>query len=219
MAAVSIGISENFAFYLLSIANACSAVGRVLGGLLSDRTGKLHDGSLLRVAELFRTGPLNIMAPATLIAGIMTFIWPFANSIGGNIAVAVIYGYVPELSGAAAVLTQVKLQRILGSLRLHAVGTHCSDGSDRGCRGAHRHVLHPDGIQRRSWPSHLRRHQRRNRWIQVYGYLCRYASQTPCRVPQGSNLLTNHTGATIVASVVFLMLTRISVLGGLWGKC
>ena len=95
MAAVSIGISENFAFYLLSIANACSAVGRVVGGLLSDRTGKLRDGFLRRVAELYHmAGPLNIMTPATLIAGIMTFIWPFANSVGGNIAVAVVYGYV-----------------------------------------------------------------------------------------------------------------------------
>ena len=44
-------------------------------------------------AELSNTGPLNVMTPATLLAGIMTYIWPFANSAGGNIAVAVVYGY------------------------------------------------------------------------------------------------------------------------------
>nr|VWP00649.1 MFS domain-containing protein [Ganoderma boninense] len=73
--AVSIGISEDLAFYLLSIANACSAVGRVVGGLLADRAG-----------------PLNVMTPATLLAGVMTYVWPFANSAGGNVAVAVVYG-------------------------------------------------------------------------------------------------------------------------------
>ncbi len=44
--------------------------------------------------ELSGTGPLNVMTPATLLAGIMTYIWPFASSTGGNIAVAVVYGYV-----------------------------------------------------------------------------------------------------------------------------
>ncbi|KAM5538087.1 hypothetical protein V8D89_008284 [Ganoderma adspersum] len=86
VSAVSMGISENLAFYLLSIANACSAVGRISGGLLVDRLG-----------------PLNVMAPATFLAGIMTYIWPFATSTGGNIAVAVVYGlssgvYVSMLS-------------------------------------------------------------------------------------------------------------------------
>ncbi|PIL24397.1 MFS general substrate transporter [Ganoderma sinense ZZ0214-1] len=86
VSAVSIGIPENLAFYLLSIANACSAVGRVSGGLLADRFGCL-----------------NVMTPATLLAGIMTYIWPFAKSTGGNIAVAIVYGgssgiYVSMLS-------------------------------------------------------------------------------------------------------------------------
>lgn len=80
MSAASEGISENFSFYLLSIANACSAVGRVVGGIVADRTG-----------------PINVMLPATLLAGIMTYIWPFATSIGGNIVVAIFYGYVSIL--------------------------------------------------------------------------------------------------------------------------
>ncbi|RPD66586.1 MFS general substrate transporter [Lentinus tigrinus ALCF2SS1-7] len=75
VSAVSEGISESFAFYLLAIANGCSAIGRVVGGYLADRTG-----------------PLNIMTPATIIAGVMTYIWPFATSVGGNIGVAIVYG-------------------------------------------------------------------------------------------------------------------------------
>ncbi|KAI0707812.1 MFS general substrate transporter [Earliella scabrosa] len=75
VSAMSEGISADFSFYLLAIANACSAVGRVVGGLAADRTG-----------------PLNVMTPATVIAGIMTYIWPFATSVGGNIAVAIVYG-------------------------------------------------------------------------------------------------------------------------------
>ena len=84
VSAMSEGISADFSFYLLAIANACSAVGRVVGGLAADRTG-----------------PLNVMTPATVIAGIMTYIWPFATSVGGNIAVAIVYGYVPAADFSA----------------------------------------------------------------------------------------------------------------------
>ena len=34
------------------------------------------------------------MAPFTIIAGILTYIWPFVHSKSGYIAVAVVYGYV-----------------------------------------------------------------------------------------------------------------------------
>ncbi|EMD38105.1 hypothetical protein CERSUDRAFT_82329 [Gelatoporia subvermispora B] len=69
------GVDPNFSFYLLSIANAGSAIGRVGGGVLSDIVGAL-----------------NIMIPATFVAGILTYAWPFATSKGGFIAVAIIYG-------------------------------------------------------------------------------------------------------------------------------
>ena len=36
---VFIGLDANFSFYLVSIANASSAVGRLLGGICSDKTG------------------------------------------------------------------------------------------------------------------------------------------------------------------------------------
>ena len=175
MAAVSAGIPENFTFYLVSIANACAAFGQIGGGLLIDRAGRLY-GSILRLTtERPRTGPLNILTPATFLAGVMTFIWPFATSVGGSIAVATIYGYVLGLHRAVAILIKVELKRMLGSLRFHARRAHRSDGSNGGRRNAYRHVFHYYGNQRRRWPSYLRRHQRSDWWIQVYGYICRYA--------------------------------------------
>lgn len=80
VSAVSEGISEDFSFYLLAIANGFSALGRIVGGIVADRTG-----------------PLNVMIPATFLAGIMTYIWPFATSVGGNIGVAIVYGYVVSI--------------------------------------------------------------------------------------------------------------------------
>ncbi|KAI8982815.1 MFS general substrate transporter [Trametes punicea] len=75
VSAASEGLDPNFSFYLLAIANACSAIGRLSGGLLADRVG-----------------PLSVMTPATFVAGILTYAWPFATSIGGNIAIAIVYG-------------------------------------------------------------------------------------------------------------------------------
>ncbi|KAL7283742.1 hypothetical protein ACG7TL_003179 [Trametes sanguinea] len=75
VSAASEGLDPNFSFYLLAIANACSAIGRLAGGLLSDRVG-----------------PLTVMTPATFAAGILTYAWPFATSVGGNIAIAIVYG-------------------------------------------------------------------------------------------------------------------------------
>ncbi|OBZ65726.1 Riboflavin transporter MCH5 [Grifola frondosa] len=75
VSAAAAGVPENFSFYLLSIANAASAVGRLSGGVIADRTG-----------------PLNVMIPGTFIAGIITYAWPYATTQGSNIAVAILYG-------------------------------------------------------------------------------------------------------------------------------
>ena len=113
VSAVSEGISDNLAFYLLSIANAFSALGRIVGGLLADHTGMLRASPLstppISILQLLPAGPLNIMTPATFLAGIMTFIWPFAKSTGGNIGVAVVYGYV-SLSNPPSPLESVSKQ-------------------------------------------------------------------------------------------------------------
>ena len=39
ISAVSVGVPSTFAFYLVSLVNAGSAVGRLLGGVVADRIG------------------------------------------------------------------------------------------------------------------------------------------------------------------------------------
>ena len=73
VSAAFVGIDENFSFYLVSIANAGSFVGRLAGGLLADRYGAL-----------------NIMIPSTFVAGILTYAWPFVYSKGGYIAIGLL---------------------------------------------------------------------------------------------------------------------------------
>ncbi|KAI9460695.1 MFS general substrate transporter [Boletus coccyginus] len=76
ISAAQVGVSNDFAFYLVAIANGTSAFGRIAAGLLADRVGAI-----------------NIMAPFTIVAAIMTFVWPFATSKGALIAIAVVYGF------------------------------------------------------------------------------------------------------------------------------
>ncbi|KAF9447586.1 MFS general substrate transporter [Macrolepiota fuliginosa MF-IS2] len=76
ISAVSIGISPNFSFYLVSFVNGSSGIGRLVTGVMTDRYG-----------------PLNVIAPMTTITAIMTFAWPYAQSENSLIAVAIIYGF------------------------------------------------------------------------------------------------------------------------------
>ncbi|KAI6124769.1 MFS general substrate transporter [Pisolithus croceorrhizus] len=76
VSAMAVGMSDNFSFYFLAIANAASALGRLSAGFLADRIG-----------------PLNVMIPFTGVAGILTFAWPYASSQGALIGVSVIYGF------------------------------------------------------------------------------------------------------------------------------
>ncbi len=39
------------------------------------------------------------MAPATLIAGLVTYIWPFVTTKGGYIVIGLVYGYVKSSLG------------------------------------------------------------------------------------------------------------------------
>ncbi|KAL0576987.1 hypothetical protein V5O48_004997 [Marasmius crinis-equi] len=77
VSAVSVGVSDDISFYLVSIANGSSGLGRLAAGLLVDRIGAI-----------------NFIAPTTFLAGILTYAWPFAHSLGPLIAVAVIYGFM-----------------------------------------------------------------------------------------------------------------------------
>ncbi|KIJ09651.1 hypothetical protein PAXINDRAFT_138798 [Paxillus involutus ATCC 200175] len=76
ISALRVGVSDDFAFYFIAIANGSSAFGRLTAGLLADRFGAL-----------------NTMTPFTAMAGVLTFAWPFARSKGSLIAIAVIYGF------------------------------------------------------------------------------------------------------------------------------
>ncbi|KAJ6519091.1 major facilitator superfamily domain-containing protein [Mycena sanguinolenta] len=77
LSAVAAGVSPDFSFYLVSIANGCSLFGRLAGGIASDRIG-----------------PLNVMIPMTLIAAGMTFAWPYAQTQASLIVIAALYGVV-----------------------------------------------------------------------------------------------------------------------------
>ena len=79
-----VGISPEFSFYLVSIANAGSGLGRVSSGVFADKFG-----------------PLTIMGPPSLLCAVVTYVWPFATTKGSLVTIAVIYGIC---SGAYASL-------------------------------------------------------------------------------------------------------------------
>ncbi|KAJ7653661.1 major facilitator superfamily domain-containing protein, partial [Mycena polygramma] len=80
--AISIGLSRDFAFYIVAIMNGCSGVGRILLGWLADRIG-----------------PLNTLKPMTLTVAAVTIAWPFCSTEASLVAVCVVYGLaLPALS-------------------------------------------------------------------------------------------------------------------------
>ncbi|TFK36466.1 MFS general substrate transporter [Crucibulum laeve] len=76
VSATSLGISADFSFYFVAIANASSLFGRWTAGMIADRSG-----------------PMNVMIPFTAVAGILTYAWPFARSQASLIVVTVLYGF------------------------------------------------------------------------------------------------------------------------------
>lgn len=76
VAAKEAGLSDNLALSLVAIANGCSFFGRISSGYLAGRVG-----------------PFNVLIPWTIIAGIMTWVWPYATEHAVPIVVViVIYG-------------------------------------------------------------------------------------------------------------------------------
>jgi MCP family monocarboxylic acid transporter-like MFS transporter 10 len=67
VSAIKKGISTDMAFYLVSIINAASILGRVAAGILGDRHG-----------------PLNMLIPFTLSVAIVTYGKSFCNSLSGQ---------------------------------------------------------------------------------------------------------------------------------------
>ncbi|KAE9390435.1 MFS general substrate transporter [Gymnopus androsaceus JB14] len=77
ISAVSAGLSSDMSFYLVSIANAGSGVGRFISGFLTDRYGAI-----------------TTMVPMTVFASVITYIWPFAKSEAGFVVIAALYGFL-----------------------------------------------------------------------------------------------------------------------------
>ena len=103
VSATHVGISEDFSFYLVSIANAGSGIGRIGGGILADRFGEpsvLNDSApfMNYLLTTFFLGAVNVMIPSTLVAAALTYAWPFAKSKGDFIAIGIIYGYFNHCS-------------------------------------------------------------------------------------------------------------------------
>jgi MFS family permease len=76
LSAIAVGISPEFSFYLLSIANAGSGLGRISSGYLGDKLGTL-----------------TVTAPLTLLCAIVTYVWPFATTKGSLIVIGIVYGF------------------------------------------------------------------------------------------------------------------------------
>lgn len=77
ISATSVGVAPNFSFYLVSIGNACSGIGRLSTALVVDKLGAI-----------------NMIVPMTSVAAIATYVWPFVRTKDGLIAITVLYGFM-----------------------------------------------------------------------------------------------------------------------------
>jgi hypothetical protein len=94
VSATFVGVDADFSFYLISIANAASGFGRLFAGVIADRLGLW-----LRLLLLFDVGTynlsigaINVTVPCTLLAGIMTYVWPFITTKASFVVIALFYG-------------------------------------------------------------------------------------------------------------------------------
>ena len=87
----------NFGFYLLPILNAVSILGRTLPNLMTDHIG-----------------PLNVLAPASMITGILAVGWIGIESKAGIIVFACLYGF---FSGGFVSLPPVALVTLTPDMR------------------------------------------------------------------------------------------------------
>jgi len=105
VSAIFVGLSPNFTFYLIAIANFASSFGRVLGGFSADHYG-----------------PINAMIVPTMIAGGLTYAWPFAKTTAEFVIVAIVYGV------AAGVFVSLLIAPIMEMGSPHDVGTKVGMG-------------------------------------------------------------------------------------------
>nr|VWO94495.1 MFS domain-containing protein [Ganoderma boninense] len=75
VSAVGANIDADLSFDLIAIANAMSAVGQIGSGVFADHFG-----------------PFNAIIPAAVLAGVVTYAWPFATHIAAFVVIAVFFG-------------------------------------------------------------------------------------------------------------------------------
>ena len=90
--AVSLGMSQSLAFYLISVVNGASLIGRILPGALADRWGHF-----------------NLLTLAALISGLIAFCWTEARSIGGLVVWSLAYGFSSGVSFVSLIVGTVHI--------------------------------------------------------------------------------------------------------------
>ncbi|KAJ7924312.1 major facilitator superfamily domain-containing protein [Mycena leptocephala] len=85
--AISAGISRNFAFYLVAIINASAGAGRLLFGLLGDRSGAM-----------------NVIVATSVFVAALTMIWPHCRSVA-SITLHLLWNFFPGYRFLAAAYT------------------------------------------------------------------------------------------------------------------
>lgn len=91
-------ISNHLGFYLVSIINACSTLGRLLPNFLADRVG-----------------PFNVLITQESITALLAYCWVAAHNTGSIIAVSALYGF---FSGILVSIAPVALMTITTDLRV-----------------------------------------------------------------------------------------------------
>ncbi|KAJ7706738.1 MFS general substrate transporter [Mycena rosella] len=92
VSATNAGIDTSFDVYLLAIANAASGGARITCGMVADRIG-----------------PMSVIIPGTIVAAIVTYAWPFAQSLQSLVAIAIVYGVASGIFGSMQVVPLIHM--------------------------------------------------------------------------------------------------------------
>lgn len=198
-------LSRDFSFDLVSIINAASLIGRVGGGLCSDRFGVI-----------------NILAGFSCVGALSTFVWPTVKSKGGLVALSIAYGAGsgPLVGLLAAPVAHLGDTVDVGRRTVGWIGTRAKQPSLTSRESAPGN----DVYYRLHWvvdrPSHIWCNLRCERWIHG-GWDLRWYVYSFFTPPVGGPSLHFRLcspGCTIVVYVVILMLVKKSAIGTWRGK-
>ena len=97
-AETSIKLDGNLSFYLLSIMNGASFMGRIVPGLLADKYGST-----------------NVLVICSLASSILSYAWIVIHDLGGIVVFCILYGF---FSGAVVSVTATVISALVPELRL-----------------------------------------------------------------------------------------------------